>query len=65
MSCVTIEVVLFYVNSPLLKARMVRDTAHQGGISDEERRKRAADMATRFAEMMLPPGEMDSSDDDN
>lgn len=46
-----------------IQARAVRNTAHAGGMSDSERRRRAAEMATRFAEMMLPAGESDDSDE--
>lgn len=47
-----------------VQARSVRDNAQTGALTDTERRQRAAAMASRFAEMMLPPGEFESSSDE-
>ena len=42
----------------------MRSDAQSGKLDDVERRNRAAAFATRFAEMMLSPDELESSDED-
>ncbi len=42
----------------LFKARKVRADAESGSVDDDERRRRAADLALRFADMLM------SSDDE-
>jgi hypothetical protein len=44
----------------LTQARSLRDEAQRGGLADDERRRRAADMAMRLCAMM----NMDESDDE-
>jgi hypothetical protein len=44
----------------LTQARNLRDEAQRGGLADDERRRRAADMAMRLCAMM----NMDESDDE-
>lgn len=48
-------------NDLLTAARNIRDEAHRGNLSDEERRRRAADMAMKLCAMM----NLDENDDED